>query len=90
MALFGALFGRKPARDEAQLARLRDWARAALGDPPGLEVTISEIDCGDPACPGLETFFLVMRPGEATQAAKVKKPIEEILEAEVQEALRFL
>lgn len=90
MALFGKLFGRKPPRDEAALANIRHWAATALGDPAGLDLTISEVECPDPTCPGLETFILVMREGEATQAAKVKKPIAEITEADVVEAVKYL
>lgn len=90
MALFGGPFRKKPLRDEVALARLRGWVAAALGDPAGLDLTISEVDCADPACPGLETFILVLRAGEATQAVKVKKPIAGITEADVVEAVRFL
>lgn len=90
MALFSSLFGKKPPRDAVALMHIRGWTRTALGDPAGLEMTISEIECGDPACPGLETFILVMRTGEATQAVKIKKPISEIMEADVVEAVRFL
>ncbi|KAF0229449.1 MAG: hypothetical protein FD175_1787 [Beijerinckiaceae bacterium] len=90
MSLFPNPFRRKLPRDEAALARLRAWVSAALGDPAGLDLTISEVDCADPACPGLETFILVLRSGEATQAVKVKKPIAEITEADVVEAVRFL
>lgn len=90
MSLLGGLFGRKKPRDEAALARIRAWSAAALGNPDGLELTISEVECGDPACPGLETFILVMRPGEATQAARIRKPIAEIAEADVGEAMTFL
>lgn len=87
---FSSLFGRKPPRDEAALARIRAWVASALNDPEGLALTISEVDCADPACPGLETFILVMRPGEATQAARIRKRIAEIVEADVREALKFL
>ena len=90
MALFGSLFGKKPPRDAAALARIRAWSRVVLGDPAGLELTISEIECGDPACPGLETFILVMRAGEATQAVKIRKPISEIEEADVVGAMGYL
>ncbi|MCA0399312.1 MAG: hypothetical protein LCH38_00690 [Proteobacteria bacterium] len=83
-------FRKKPPRDEAALARIRGWAHAALGDPEGLDLTISEVECADPACPGLETFILVMRAGEATQAMKVRKPIAEIAEADIAEAMRYL
>ena len=77
-------------RDEAALSDLRRWAMTALGNPPGLELTISEIDCPDPACPGLETFFLVMRAGDATVATKIRKPIAEITEADVIESLKHI
>lgn len=90
MSGFPNPFRKKKPRDEAALSRLRDWARAALDDPPGLDLTISEVECADPACPGLETFILVMREGEATVAAKVRKPIAEITEADIAEAMRYL
>ncbi|MCA1951627.1 MAG: hypothetical protein LDL25_02940 [Hyphomicrobiales bacterium] len=90
MAGFVNPFRRKPPRDAAALARIRAWAAAALGDPPGLDLTISEVECADPACPGLETFILVMRAGEPTVAAKVRKPIAEIGEADIAAALRHL
>lgn len=90
MALFGGPFRKKPPRDEAALQRIRGWAHVALGEPPALDLTISEVDCADPACPGLETFILVMRPGEATQAVKIRKPIAEIAEPDVIEVMRHL
>jgi hypothetical protein len=83
-------FGKKPPADSEARARVRAYARAALGAPDGLELTISEVECPDPACPGMETFILVMRTGEATQAAKVKKPLAEVDEADVRAALKYL
>jgi hypothetical protein len=44
--------------------------REILDLPEGAIVTVSEIACTDPACPGLETVMLVMRPGEKTTAYK--------------------
>jgi hypothetical protein len=90
MTLFGNPFAKMAPRDEARLAQIRAWTSRALGDPEGLELTVSEIDCPDPACPGIETFILVMRTGEATQAAKVRKPMAEIAEADIAEAMRYL
>ena len=90
MAIFDGFFSKKQPRDDAALAQLRDWVRTALGNPAGMELTISEIECPDPACPGLETFILVMREGEATQAIKIRKPIIEITENDVVETARFL
>lgn len=83
-------FRKRPPRDAAALARIREWARAALDDPPGLDLTISEVECADPACPGLETFILVMREGMPTEAVKIRKLIVEIIEADILEAMRHL
>lgn len=90
VAPFTNPFRKKPPRDDAALQRIREWSRAALDDPAGLDLTISEVDCPDPACPGLETFILVMRAGEATQVVKIRKPIVEIMEADITEAMRYL
>lgn len=91
MALFNNPFRKKPSGTQS-VARehLRAWAQNALGNPEGLALTISEVECPDPACPGMETFILVMRAGEATQAVKVKKPLAEVSEADVREALKYL
>lgn len=90
MSVFKNPFRKKPdsAADSAR-ADIRRWAEHALGQPEGLALTISEVECPDPACPGFETFILVMREGEATQAVKVKKPLAEVCEADVREALKF-
>lgn len=90
MTLFTNPFRKKPPRDQAALVRIRGWVSVALDNPEGLDLTISEVECADPACPGLETFILVLRTGEATQAVKVKKPITEIEETDVVEAVRYL
>jgi hypothetical protein len=82
-------FRQKITPDPAR-ARIKEWAIAALGDAETLGLTLSEIDCGDPICPGLETIILVMREGEATQAVKIRKPMSEISQADVNEALRYV
>lgn len=62
---------RRPKPDPEDVARVRGWVVAALGLREGDQVTISEIECADPACPGLETVVLVMRAGEKTKAVKI-------------------
>jgi hypothetical protein len=88
MALFSGPFRKKPPRDAVALDRVRAWCLECLG--AAADLTISEVECADPACPGLETFILVLRPGEATQAAKIRKPLVEIMREDVEEALRYL
>lgn len=91
MGLLKNPFRKKPsAGEDARREDIRLWAAQALGNPDGLALTISEVECPDPACPGFETFILVMRQGEATQAVKVKKPLAEVSAADVREALRFV
>ena len=82
-------FRKKPPRDDDALARLRGWIMSELGEPAPT-LTISEIECGDPACPGLETIILVMREGAATQAMRIRKPMAGISAADVQTALANL
>ncbi|MFM8750931.1 hypothetical protein [Rhabdaerophilum sp.] len=89
MAPFPNPFRKKAESNPARDA-IRGWAEAALGNDPPLTLTISEIDCGDPVCPGLETIILVMREGEATQAAKIRKSMEEITELDVRDAVKYI
>lgn len=74
------MFGRKP-RDEGRAA-LADGLKIRLRDhlqlEPGDELTVSEIVCPDPACPGTETVILVLRARRRTLALKVPKPMAEI------------
>lgn len=61
---------RRPPIDPDASARVKRWVREALALGPDTEVTVSEIDCDDPACGGRETFILVMSPGAKTRAYK--------------------
>ena len=82
------LFARRAGIAEAdpgQTGRVK--ALAALLLPTGVELTVSEIVCLDPACPGTETVILVMAPGAKTRAAKVQKPATEISEPDLRAAL---
>jgi hypothetical protein len=90
MALFGRFSKKVDPAEAAARERIRSWVEAALGSEPPLTLTISEIDCADPTCPGLETIILVMRAGEATQAVKLRKPMIEASEQDVREAVKFL
>ena len=86
----GRLFGRRKDDDPAARERLRALAAEALGNPDGLDLTISEIDCADPSCPGLETVILVMRPDQPTVAARIRKPIAAIGPADLKTAFAHL
>lgn len=76
MALQGLFsrFRREPL-DRETADRVKGWARAALGLGDDETITVSEIACTDPACPGIETVILVMRQDEPTRAFKAKGSI---------------
>ena len=84
MALFG--FGRPRPPDAARL-RVEAWARAAGGFGEATVLKVNEIVCPDPACPGFETVILIMEPARRSVARKIAKPVTEVLEADVVQAL---
>ena len=84
----GRLFGRGAApRPTAEIARIKDRARAARPGLAEASFTVNEIACLDPACPGIETVVLIFIPGRKTQACKVQKPMVEVTEQDVREAI---
>lgn len=89
-----SLFSLGRRRDGAQSEMSRSIAgqvRAILALGEEDAVTVSQIDCGDPACEGgAETFILVMRKGERTKAAKVSKAMAFVSEADVETAIEVL
>ena len=90
MSLLGGMLrralGGKSGIDRAELARLKDLARATLALSDDAAISVNEINCTDPACPGTETVILLMVPGARTRALKVMKPVEEVGEADIREA----
>ena len=90
MGLFG-LGRRKDGAASENSKRIASIVREAmaLGDEDA--VTVSQIDCGDPACEGgAETFILVMRKGERTKAAKISKAMALVGEPDVAAAVGAL
>jgi hypothetical protein len=75
----------KPEAEASQ--RVKAWLVAALELPAETAVTVSEIVCLDPSCPGTETVMLVMRRGQKSRAYKVAKAMDEVTEQDVRDAL---
>ena len=86
MDLLGAV-RRRPSPDAAARARGAAIARRLGGFGPEVTLTVNEIVCADPACPGTETVILVMQPGARSRACKVAKPLDEVTEEDVAGAL---
>ncbi len=85
--MFG-LFRRPSDAERAASAAIKAQVRAALNLEEAATVSVSEIDCGDAACPGLETVILVMRPGQRTRAFKVPGGLASVDAAAVEAALQ--
>ena len=56
--------------DPDSVARIKGWTAAMLGLGPDDTVSVNEIDCADPACPGRETVILILRRGEAARSCR--------------------
>lgn len=82
-----ALFGRRPRPEAEARRRVEAWVRAAGGFGPDTAMTVSEIVCADPACPGFETVILVLAPGRPTRAVKVAGAVDALDEATVAAAV---
>jgi hypothetical protein len=90
MGLF-SLGRRKEAAASDASKRIAASVRAALKLGEDDAVTVSQIDCGDPACEGgAETFILVMRKGERTKAVKISKAMRLVSDEDVAKALATL
>jgi hypothetical protein len=85
---FGAWLRGGRVKPEAEaVARVKGWAVAVLAGGPDTALTVNEIVCLDPSCPGTETVILIMHPGRKTRACKVPKPLDEVTEPDVRAAL---
>ena len=81
---------KRPAEEAGRRAALkaRLSEKLALGEDDA--ITISEIVCHDPGCPGVETVILLMRAGEQPRAYKISAAFAEVREDEIDEACREL
>jgi hypothetical protein len=67
--------------------KLRDQARTAINADEETIVTVSERDCGDPLCGSARTIVLIMHLRRPTEAVKIDKPLEQITQADLFNAL---
>jgi hypothetical protein len=77
-------------KDRSAQERVKGYVFAALGSNPDIGISVSEIICRDPGCPGTETIILVMPPGRKTAACKVSKVMADVTDDDVRDALKEL
>jgi hypothetical protein len=72
-------FKRKTPAHGAALDRVRDWTRARFALPDDETIMVSEIACGVPGCPPIETH-VVFWTGAGRHHFKIFKPIADATE----------
>jgi hypothetical protein len=85
------ILGRKDKKNDRDLQQqVKQHVFEALGRNPDIAVSVNEIICTDPGCPGQETIILVMAPLKKTAACKISKPLADINQDDVRDALKRL
>ena len=72
-------FGKKGSRDAATADRVRGWTRARFALSDDETVMVSEVACGVPGCPPIETH-LVFWTAAGRHHFKIFKPLAEVVE----------
>lgn len=85
-----SLGSRAKPKDRSAQERVKGFVFGALGSNPDIGISVSEIICRDPGCPGTETIILVMAPLKKTAACKVTKAMADVTEDDVRDALKLL
>lgn len=68
--------------------RVKSWVRQSLSLPYETVVTVSEINCRDVRCPGVETAILIMIAGEPTRLVKIPLPLRDVQPGDLEAALQ--
>jgi hypothetical protein len=76
-----------PGRRPGAATELMAHARTVVGADDDTAVSVSEHDCGEPGCCGARTIVLVMRPKRPTEAVRINKPLEQVTQADLSDAL---
>ena len=72
-------FSKKGPGDSAALDRVRDWTRARFALTDDETVMVSEVACGVPGCPPIETH-LVFWTAAGRHHFKIFKPLADVVE----------
>jgi hypothetical protein len=72
-------FNKKRPNDDAAADRVRDWARTRFALTDDETVMVSEVACGVPGCPPIETY-LVFWTAAGRHHFKIFKPLADVVE----------
>ena len=88
MGMAAAFFARKTSNRQTSAAlELKEHARTVINADDETVVSISERDCGDPGCGGVRTIVLILHPRRPAEAVKIDKPLEQITQTDLFDAL---
>jgi nitrate reductase delta subunit len=73
-------FVKRSPEHSAALERVRQWTRARFALPEQETVLVSEVACGLPGCPPVETVIAFWSDGDKRHHWKVFKPVAEVVE----------
>jgi len=65
------------------LARVREWTRLRFDLAEDAAILISEVACGLPGCPPIETVVAFWSPNEARHQFKIFKPVREVIQGDL-------
>lgn len=71
MSALSAFSGERNVDLKEASNRVKRWVRQILALPHETVVTVSEINCRDTKCPGVETAILIMEAEKATRLIKI-------------------
>src|SRR5215470_13853689 len=70
---------RRSAQHHEALARVREWTRERFGLPEAASILVTEVACGLPGCPPLETIVVFWTRDARRHQFKVFKPVREVI-----------
>jgi hypothetical protein len=82
------LVGKRRGEGRAEaVRRVKAWvaAHAVMGENDAVMVT--ELQCSEEGCPPIETVLALLRPGHEPLKWKVHKPVVEVAESDVSDAI---
>lgn len=82
--LFGPPHSKRHQKEQAQT--IKGWARELLAPAPDTVIMVTEKDCRDPKCPGIETVIALVDKGRV-QRVNISKPMIDVIRADVLAAI---
>jgi hypothetical protein len=70
----------------AAAARIKTWVRSQFGLPDDAVVMVSELRCGEPGCPPLETVIAILQAGAPPRQARIHAALADVGDAELHAA----